>query len=88
MATLTEKREKVERERLLQLAESYKSKGYEVILNPSAEDLPDFLDAYHPDMVVHCGNENVVVQVKSRFSLANSSSYLRDLANVIEQHPD
>ncbi len=88
MATLTENREKVKRERLLKLAESYKGKGYEVILNPSAEDLPEFLNAYHPDMVVHRGNDNVAVEVKSRFSLTNSSSYLRDLAEVIEQHPD
>jgi uncharacterized protein YutE (UPF0331/DUF86 family) len=88
VATLTEKREKIERERLLKLAESYKNKGYKVILNPSSEDLPDFLNAYQPDMVVHRGNDSVAVEVKSRFSLAASSSYLRDLAEVIEQHPD
>ena len=88
MATLTEKRDSEERQRLLKLVEDYKSKGYEVTLKPSPEDLPDFLSAYRPDMVVHRGSERAVVEVESRFSLAASSSYLRSLAEVIEQHSD
>lgn len=78
----------IERERLLRLAEEYRDKGYEVSFHPSSEDLPDFLKNYRPDMIARRGNEAVVIEVKSRFSLNSSSTqYLRNLAQVVEQHP-
>lgn len=39
----------LERERLLQLAEEYRDKGYEISFHPNSEDLPDFLRNYRPD---------------------------------------
>jgi len=58
-------------------------------LYPKLEDLPDFLKNYRPDMIAHRGNEAVVVEVKSRSDISSSSSqYLRNLAQVIEQHSD
>jgi uncharacterized protein YutE (UPF0331/DUF86 family) len=77
----------IERERLLKLAEDYRVKGYEVSLDPSFDDLPDFLKQYHLDMVVRRGDESVAVAVTSRSSLNSSSDrYLRNLAQAIEQH--
>jgi uncharacterized protein YutE (UPF0331/DUF86 family) len=73
-------------ERLLKLAEQYRDKGYKVSFQPDPDDLPDFLKTYRPDMIVRRGDEAVIVEVKSRSSL-NSSQYLRDLAQVVEQHP-
>lgn len=85
MATLTAT---LERERLLQLAEEYRAKGYEILFQPSPADLPDFLKGYRPDMIVSRGDESVIVEVKSRSSLSSSSTeYLSALAEVVEQHP-
>lgn len=78
----------LERERLLKLAEEYHQKGYEVFFHPNLEDLPDFLNNYCPDMIVRRGEENVVIEVKSRSSLNSSSNqYLRNLAQAVERHP-
>jgi hypothetical protein len=77
-----------ERERLLQLAEDYRSKGYDVSFHPDSDDLPDFLKGYRPDLIARQGDECVIVEVKSRPSLSSSSThYLRDLAQIVEQHP-
>ncbi|MFM8293842.1 MAG: hypothetical protein ACKN9E_04755, partial [Microcystaceae cyanobacterium] len=78
----------LERERLLQLAEEYRDKGYEISFHPNPEDLPDFLRNYRPDMVVRRGEEAVIIEVKSRRTLSSSSSqYLQNLAESVEQHP-
>lgn len=78
----------IERERLLKLAEDYRDKGYEILFHPNPDDLPNFLKNYRPDMIVRRGDEAVVIEVKSRSSLNSSSSqYLRNLAQVIDQHP-
>ncbi|MHC5833859.1 MAG: hypothetical protein ACYT04_000000102130, partial [Nostoc sp.] len=78
MQTLTAN---LERERLLKLADEYREKGYEVFFHPNPEDLPDFLNHYSPDMIVRRGEENVVIEVKSRSSLTSSSNqYLGNLA--------
>ncbi|PHM11134.1 hypothetical protein [Nostoc sp. 'Peltigera malacea cyanobiont' DB3992] len=79
----------LERERLLKLADEYREKGYEVFFHPNSEELPDFLNKYRPDMIVRRGEENVVIEVKSRSSLNSSSNQdLRNLAQAVEKHPD
>ncbi|MBD2653751.1 hypothetical protein IQE94_13135 [Synechocystis sp. PCC 7339] len=77
----------LERERLLQLAEEYRNKGYEIFFHPNSEDLPHFLRNYRPDMIVRKGDEAVIIEVKSRSSLNSSSrQYLQNLAQSVEQH--
>lgn len=78
--------EQLERLRLLELVTEYRQKGYEVILSPKPEELPDFLRSYRPDMIVSRGEEKVVIEVKSRPSIA-SAQYLRGLAQAVEEHP-
>lgn len=85
MANLTTS---TERERLLKLAEEYRTKGYEISFEPDSEDLPDFLKNYRPDMLARRADETVIIEVKSRSSLDYSSTqYLRNLAQVVEQNP-
>ena len=77
-----------ETERALQLAQEYRDKGYEVLLEPTLENLPDFLQKYRPDIIASRGSESVVIEVKSRSALNSAShQYLRDLAQLIEQQP-
>ena len=79
----------LEREKVMQLAAEYRKEGYEVFFHPSPDDLPDFLKGYRPDLVLKRGNESVIVEVRSRFSLNSpSTQYLRYLAQVVEEHPD
>ncbi len=75
-----------EKQRAQELAQEYRSKGYEVIPAPSPEQLPDFLGEYRPDLLVRKGSESIVVEVKTRSSLAKNPR-LRDLARVLHATP-
>ena len=75
-----------ERQRTLTLAKEYQSKGYEVIVGPTSEQLPDFLSGYHPDLLVKKGNEAFVVEVKTRTSLTKNPQ-VRDLARLLQARP-
>jgi uncharacterized protein YutE (UPF0331/DUF86 family) len=77
-----------ERERLLNIANEYRDKGYEVEFQPSPEDLPDFLKNYRPNLIARRQDEAVVIEVASRHSLNDySSQYLSNLAQIVEQNP-
>jgi hypothetical protein len=41
-----------ERQRAHAIAEEYRSRGYEVIEQPSPEQLPEFLAGYRPNLLV------------------------------------
>ncbi|MEA5620940.1 hypothetical protein VB711_24335 [Cronbergia sp. UHCC 0137] len=81
--------EQLERERLLEVAEKYRQKGYQVILSPNYEELPDFLREYRyrPDMIVRGGEDAAVIEVKSHRSIMSSSAQLQTLAQVVKDHP-
>jgi uncharacterized protein YutE (UPF0331/DUF86 family) len=76
-----------ERQRTLDLAEEYRSKGYEVIVGPTSQQLPEFLSGYYPDLLVKKGSETLVVEVATRSSLTKDSR-IRDLARLLEAKPD
>ena len=73
----------LEKQRARSVAEEYRSRSYEVIEEPSPQQLPDFLSKYRPDLLIRKGDEWIVVQVKSRSSLAKDPQ-VRDLAQVLE----
>jgi uncharacterized protein YutE (UPF0331/DUF86 family) len=75
-----------ERQRARALAEEYRSRGYEVIEEPSPAQLPDFLSGYRPDLLVRKGDEAIVVEVKSRSSLAKDAQ-IRELAQLLQTKP-
>jgi len=76
----------LERQRARVLAEEYRRKGYEVVEEPSQEQLPDFLAGYHPDLLIRKGDEAIVVEVKSRTSLAQETQ-VRELARLLRTKP-
>lgn len=77
----------VERQRARRIAEEYRRRGYEVIEEPSQEQLPDFLSGYHPDLLIRKGDEAIIVEVKSRASLAKESQ-VSELARLLRTKPD
>jgi hypothetical protein len=75
-----------EKQRARAIAEEYRSKGYEVIEEPSPAQLPDFLASYRPDLLAQRGDEAVIVEVKSRSSLAKDPQ-IRELARLLQTKP-
>jgi REase_AHJR-like len=76
-----------ERQRARALAEEYRSRGYQVIEEPSPAQLPDFLSGYRPDLLVRKGDEIIIVATKSRSSLAKDPQ-TRDLARLLQTKPN
>jgi len=72
-----------EQERLADVANEYRSRGYEVVLRPTSDQLPAFLQNFHPDLIARKGEEAVVVEVKSRRALAQSP-WLREMARLLQ----
>jgi len=60
-----------ERQRLASVASEYEQRGYEVKLQPTAGDLPEFLAGFEPDLIATGNGESVVVEVKARNEFGN-----------------
>jgi Holliday junction resolvase-like predicted endonuclease len=58
-----------EHQRLLEIACEYRQQGYSVTLDPTDDQLPDFLAPFQIDMIAHHPKEKVVVEVRSQASL-------------------
>ena len=63
-------------------AKEYRSKGYEVTLAPKL----DFLRGMTPDLLASRGDERIVVEVKSRSSLA-ADRRVAEMARIIAEKP-
>ena len=75
-----------ERQRARAIAEEYRSKGYEVIEEPSPEQLPEFLAGYRPDLLVRKGDEAIVIAVQARSSLVRDPR-IQELARLLQTKP-
>lgn len=69
-----------------QVVREYRSRGYEVIVDPRREQLPDFLSPFHPDVVARGPGESVVIEIKPRSELAGSRE-LERIAEVVQRQP-
>ena len=78
--------ERIERQRVLDIAQEYRDKGYEVTVEPDPQSLPDSLKKYHPDLVIRNGEERIIVEVKTFASLV-SPNQLTDLAQAVRKEP-
>ncbi len=78
--------ELVNDERVYEIAEDYKKRGYDVTIAPSPKNLPPFLSNFTPDIVALSHSESVVIAIKS-FHKSRPTNYWRELANTIQNHP-
>src|SRR5918999_1710393 len=75
-----------ERDALERLAAEYARDGYEVIVEPTREQLPDFLKGFRPDVIVQGQGETIVIEAK-RPSIVAPTGQLKALAEEISKHP-
>jgi uncharacterized protein YutE (UPF0331/DUF86 family) len=74
------------RQKLQEIACEYEARGYEVVVEPGPEKLPEFLAGFHPDLVARGPNESVVIEVKVGTKTAASERF-RELAEIIQHQP-
>ncbi len=70
-------------QRLLEVAREYRQNGYDVIVEPKAEQLPAFLAPFKVDMLARNNDENVVIEVRTHESLTQAPE-LDALARAIQ----
>ena len=73
-------------QKLQEIAAEYEARGYEVLVEPGPEQLPEFLASFRPDLVARGPNESVVVEVKVGTQTAAAERF-RDLAETIQRQP-
>ena len=71
--------------RVEQIAQEYRDKGYEVMVEPGPLQLPGPLTGFRPDLVARRGDEVVVVEVKARELLGDPR--LQALAEAVRRQP-
>jgi REase_AHJR-like len=71
-----------EREAIRQYADWYSQQGYQVSVEPSPRELPEFLRTLAPDMIAHRNGENIVVEIKT--SSPASFEQVQQLARALE----
>lgn len=63
---------RLENTRLAEVAHEYEREGYRVVRRPGKAELPDFLAGFEPDLIAYGADENVVIEVRSKPTLADS----------------
>jgi len=71
-----------EREAIRQYADWYARQGYEVSVEPSPRELPEFLRTLAPDIIARRDDENIVVEIKT--SSPASFEAIQRLARALE----
>src|SRR2546421_11592842 len=68
------------------VAQEYRGRGYQVILSPSASDLPEFARDLQPDIVARRQDDSLLIEVK-RGSSVRDNERLRAIAQRVEAQP-
>lgn len=72
---------------LAKIAEDLRARGYEVTITPSADDVPEFLRGYQPDILARDGREHLVIEIKTSSTAPEDTDGLQAIAERIAQQP-
>jgi hypothetical protein len=75
-----------ERRQIERIAEEYRSKGYDVQVEPSDPDLPPFLQGRQPDLIARRGDERLVIELRTSLSKSEPDR-LTELAEQVQREP-
>jgi hypothetical protein len=76
----------VRQERAIEkVAAQYRSRGYDVIVEPTPRELPEWLSDFRPDILARSDQEQVVVEVKAA-NAVRGEDWLAFLADAVGQH--
>ena len=75
-----------EQQRLREIAREYRKRGYEVLIEPRPNQLPEFLTPFRVDMLARSAEENVIVEVRTQESLT-AAPELDEIAQVLHNRP-
>ncbi len=73
--------------RVQNVGQVYRDKGYDVLIEPQGDQLPDFLQTFRPDLIAHKGDEHIVVEVRVRGQVSDFPQ-VNELAKVVRNEAD
>ncbi|HEY2289186.1 MAG TPA: hypothetical protein VGM86_00670 [Thermoanaerobaculia bacterium] len=73
-----------ERQTIERIAEEYRSKGYDVQVEPPDPDLPPFLRGRQPDLIARRGDERLVIEIRTSLSKSEPDR-LTELAERVQR---
>lgn len=76
-----------ERLRVQKVGQVYRNKGYDVLIEPRGDQLPDFLQAFQPDLIAHKSDEHIVVEVRIRGQVSDFPQ-VNELSKVVRNEAD
>lgn len=76
-----------ERQRVQKVGQVYRDKGYDVLIEPQGNQLPDFLQTFRPDLIAHKGDEHIVVEVRTRGQVSDFPQ-VNELAKLVRNEAD
>jgi len=75
-----------EHQRLREVAREYRQRGYDVLIEPRADQLPKFLASFQVDMLARNSEENVIIEVRTQESLTDEPE-LDAIAQALHNKP-
>lgn len=78
--------QELHRQKIQEIAGEYEARGYKVLIEPDATEIPAFLAGFRPDIVAYGQQDSVVVEVKMGTQRAISERY-KELADTVRQYP-
>ena len=79
-------RQDVASQAVAKVAEDYRRRGYDVVIEPGGGDLPDFLESYRPDLIARSSTESVAIEVTVGTRTSAAERY-REIAERIGREP-
>src|SRR5437660_5834241 len=74
----------LQQQKLDEISADYVDEGYDIRLQPSEAELPEFLKGFRPDLLATSRRENVVVEV---IPATESLDEMKRLASAVDQQP-
>jgi hypothetical protein len=75
-----------ERKELERIARQYQDKGYNVVVEPGANEIPDFIREYRPDMIARGSGDCIVIEVR-QLSTDSERERIRVISERVERQP-
>ena len=73
--------------RVQKVGQVYRDKGYKELIKSQGDQLPDFLQAFRPDLIAHKGDEQIVVEVRTRGQISDFPQ-VNELAKAVKNEAD
>jgi REase_AHJR-like len=77
----------MQQESLERVAQRYRDEGYEVVVRPSAEQIPPFIKDFQPDLIATRGSEGVIVEIKMNRMDLSADHEISRLAETVNARP-